>query len=63
MGVSFSNILQHSPLQDAYVFADASFAQKLEQFELSEGPQTEHRVLKRSDLLDCDLPATGPMDC
>ena len=44
------------------VFADASFAEELEEFELTEGTKAEHGMVKGSDLLDSDLPTTRSMD-
>lgn len=44
-----------------YVLTDAGLAEELEELELPKRPETEHRVIKRRDLLDCDLAATRPV--
>lgn len=45
-----------------HVFADTSLTEELEQLELAQGAQTEHRVVERSNLLNRDLAPTGPME-
>ena len=47
---------------ETYVLADASLREELEQLELAQRAEAEHRVVERRDLLDRDLAPGRPVD-
>jgi len=49
-------------MQSAYILTDAGLAEKLEQLEFAQCPQTEHRMIEGRDLLDGDFATARAMD-
>ena len=47
---------------ETYILADASLREELEQLELAQRAEAEHRVVERRDLLDRDLAPGRPVD-
>ena len=49
-------------MKNTYILTNAGLAEKLEQLELAQCPQTEHRMIERRDLLDGDFATAWAMD-
>jgi len=53
----------HGRSSEAYIFADAGLREKFQEFQLPQGPETKHGMIKRCDFLDCHFATGRPVDC